>query len=327
MARATTSRPAGEHAASTYDAFISYSHARDRPLAFVLKSGLEGFAKPWYRRRAMRVFRDESSLSATPSLWPTIEEALSGSRFLILVASPEAARSHWVSREIQHWLSLGRQDHLFLAWSDGDIAWNESGGIDWGRTNALPDVVRDVFKDEPLYVDLTWARTTDRVSLRDPRFREPLATLAAPLHGRPRDELIGEDLRQFHRTRRLARGAVATLTLLLLATAGATVVAFNQRSTAQDQRDRAVQQARVALSRQLAAEARSSTDDQIDQSLLLAAQGYALDPSEPTQAAALLQVMLRSPFLVGYIPGSNDATAATVAPAGDILLMGTNTAT
>jgi hypothetical protein len=65
-----------------YDAFISYSHAKDKPIAAALQSVVQKLGKPWYRRRALRVFRDDTSLSATPSLWPTIEQALGQSRFL-----------------------------------------------------------------------------------------------------------------------------------------------------------------------------------------------------------------------------------------------------
>ena len=50
-----------------YDAFISYSHAKDRPIAAALQSVIQRLGKPWYRRRALRVFRDDTSLSATPS--------------------------------------------------------------------------------------------------------------------------------------------------------------------------------------------------------------------------------------------------------------------
>ena len=62
--------------ATAYDAFISYSHAADGKLAPALESALEGFAKPWYRRRALNLFRDQTSLSATPGLWPAIEQRL-----------------------------------------------------------------------------------------------------------------------------------------------------------------------------------------------------------------------------------------------------------
>src|SRR6266702_5457386 len=79
-----------------YDAFISYSYAKDKPIAAALQSVIQRLGKPWYRRRALRVFRDDTSLSATPHLWPTIEQSLGQSRFFILLASPEAAASKWV---------------------------------------------------------------------------------------------------------------------------------------------------------------------------------------------------------------------------------------
>jgi len=88
-----------------YDAFISYSHARDRGIATALQDVVQRLGKPWYRRRALRVFRDDTSLAATPALWPSIVDALDGSRFLILLASPEAAASRWVDREVAHWLA------------------------------------------------------------------------------------------------------------------------------------------------------------------------------------------------------------------------------
>ena len=53
-----------------YDAFISYSHraAVGRPAA--LQRGLERFAKKAWQPRALRVYRDETDLSASPGLWP-----------------------------------------------------------------------------------------------------------------------------------------------------------------------------------------------------------------------------------------------------------------
>jgi hypothetical protein len=73
-----------------YNGFLSYSHAADGSLAPKLQSALHSFAKPWYRLRAIRIFRDKTSLSASPSLWPSIEAALRNSEFLLLMASPDA---------------------------------------------------------------------------------------------------------------------------------------------------------------------------------------------------------------------------------------------
>lgn len=59
---------------SGYDAFISYSHALDGSLAPALQTGLERFAKPWYRPRALRVFRDTTNLAANPGLWSSLRK-------------------------------------------------------------------------------------------------------------------------------------------------------------------------------------------------------------------------------------------------------------
>src|SRR5688572_24207036 len=71
-----------------FDAFISYSRRLDADLAPALQSAMQRFAKPWYRLRALRIFRDNASLSANPGLWSSIEQALDGSSYFILLASP-----------------------------------------------------------------------------------------------------------------------------------------------------------------------------------------------------------------------------------------------
>ena len=40
-----------------YHAFISYSHLKDRPIAAALQSVIQTLGKPWWKRRASRVFR------------------------------------------------------------------------------------------------------------------------------------------------------------------------------------------------------------------------------------------------------------------------------
>jgi len=51
-------QPGGREKAQVpvYDAFISYSHAKDKPIAASLQSVVQTLGKPWYRRRALRVF-------------------------------------------------------------------------------------------------------------------------------------------------------------------------------------------------------------------------------------------------------------------------------
>src|SRR5215475_4765994 len=120
-----------------YDAFISYSHAKDKPIAAALQSVVQKLGKPWYQRRALRVFRDDTSLSATPHLWPSIETALNEFRFLIVLASPEAAASQWVNKEVAHWLEHKGIDTLLFAVTDGELSWDSAAG-DFVRRDGMP---------------------------------------------------------------------------------------------------------------------------------------------------------------------------------------------
>ena len=122
-----------------YRAFVSYSHAGDGRLAPELQSALQKFAKPWYLLRALRIFRDKTSLASTPGLWTSIEEALSRSEFFLLLASPDAAASPWISREVQWWLTNRNTATMLIVLTGGDVFWNpETSDFDRKTTTALP---------------------------------------------------------------------------------------------------------------------------------------------------------------------------------------------
>src|SRR5580658_9881682 len=98
MDSATEPAPAVPRRRIVYNAFLSYSHVADGNLAAALQKALHRFAKQPFRLRAVRVFCDSASLGANPALWPAIEDALAGSEYLILMASPHAAASPWVQK-------------------------------------------------------------------------------------------------------------------------------------------------------------------------------------------------------------------------------------
>jgi WD40 repeat protein len=251
--------------ASGYDVFISYSHAADGRLGPAIQRGLRGFAKPWYRLNALRVFRDQTSLAATPALWSRIETALAASRFFILLASPAAAQSHWVDREVAFWLAQQRRDNLLIALTEGEITWDDdANAFDPQRTTALPPSLQNAFASEPLWVDVRFARTELDVSIRQPAFRDAIADLAAPMHGRSKDDLIGEDVTQHRRTLRIARSAAAVLTALLVAASLLAVLAYRARNTANER-------AQVATSRLLASSAAIQLGSDPQAALILAA--------------------------------------------------------
>lgn len=219
--------------ARRYKAFISYSHAADGRLAPALQTALERFAKPWYRRRAIRVFRDSTGLAVTPELWGSIRRALEASEYFILLASPAAAQSTWVQQEVGFWLEHRSADTLLVVLTDGTIAWDAGAGdFDWSRTDALPSLLSRRFGAEPNYLDLRWARADTDLSVRRPRFLDAVASLAATLRDVPLDELIGEDVAHHRTTRRLLKAAVATLLVLTVSAAYAAYLATQARHVA-----------------------------------------------------------------------------------------------
>ena len=139
------------------------------------------------RLNALRVFRDQTSLSATPALWSGIERALASSRFFVLLASPTAAASQWVGEEVRYWREHRSMENCLIALIDGEIAWDDAtGDADWARATALPPALAKAVASEPLWVDLRFAHTQSDVSLRQPDFRNAVADLAAPIHAAPR---------------------------------------------------------------------------------------------------------------------------------------------
>ena len=209
----------------SYDAFISYSHAADRPLATALHHALHRFAKPWYRLRALRVFRDETSLAASPALWTGIERVLADCAHFILLTSREAAQSHWVNREVSWWIEHRSIETLFIVLTDGVLTW-DAAASDFAPTDAIPKSLAGQFAEEPLHVDLRWAREETKLTLRDPRFRAAVLNLAAPLHGISKEELDHDDVRQHQRVRRLAWSAAVGFGLLVLGLASTSIWAW-----------------------------------------------------------------------------------------------------
>jgi WD40 repeat protein len=226
-----------------YQAFLSYSHKADTQLAAALHAALHRFAKPWYKLRALHIFRDTTNLAANPSLWSTIEQALGESEYFVFFASEEAAQSFWVQRELDYWLTHRPLDHLLIVLTDGELVWDRTlADFDWSHTTALPKMLAGKLHDEPLYLDLRWARTAEQLSLRHPKFRDAVADLAAPLHGRPKDELIGEDIRQYRRTWRIAAAAVIALALFAATATVNGYLAVQQRNEARRQQQVAEEQ-------------------------------------------------------------------------------------
>jgi tetratricopeptide (TPR) repeat protein len=116
--------------AFTYRAFLSYSH-RDTTWAKWLHRALEGFRvdKDLIGRdtpagpvpKSLRpIFRDREDFSAGHSLTEQTAAALDGSRFMIVLCSPNAAKSQYVNEEIRRFKAMGRGDRIIPLIIDGE---------------------------------------------------------------------------------------------------------------------------------------------------------------------------------------------------------------
>jgi hypothetical protein len=177
-------------------AFISYDH-KDDLIGSALQIGLQKFAKSRSAARAMRISRDKTNLATNPDLWSSIEQELIDSEFLILLCSPESAKSHWVAREAAAFLKTSSSSRILLVLVGGELVWNPAqADFDRPATTALPEFDKPLFSSEPLYLDLRWAAHEDNLTLNNIRFRDAVADLAATLTGVAKDTLIGRHLEE-----------------------------------------------------------------------------------------------------------------------------------
>jgi WD40 repeat protein len=307
-----TSATAGPGPIRKYRGFISYSHAADDRLAPALQSGLHRFAKPWYRLRAMRVFRDKTGLAVTPELWGSIQKALADADYFILLASPQAAQSKWVEQEVDWWLRNRSASHLLIVWTDGELTWDRAAGdFDWSKTTALPRRLEKVFQEEPNHLDLRFAKTSTHLTLRQPKFLEAIAGLSATLQGRSLDELIGEDLGQHQKTMRWLRFAVVGLVMLTIAAGFAFYVARQARfmagRVAGDIEDAANQQQRKAMSREVAGRSLAVLETNRELAILLAAEAASVYPTAEAESAlrqSLFEALSPKLTLPGHAGGT-----------------------
>jgi hypothetical protein len=186
--------PPGEpsaKAAFKHAAFISYAH-EDSDTARWLHRYLERHWIPGKRRRDL--YLDRSNLEAGP-LSASIEQALRESKFLIVCASPDAARSRWVNDEVKLFLQSSSPDHILachVGARDGDC-----------DDSYLPPDIRGLYAP-----DLRGNPLAARGDVRR-RYEDEAAGLLARIVGLTKKELID-------RTRRTWR-AITIVTAALIA--------------------------------------------------------------------------------------------------------------
>ena len=192
-----------------FDAFISYSRS-DEYFAKELEAKLERYRAPrplGTDRRRLNIFRDIHDLTGS-DLPQSIENAIYGSRFLIVVCSPAAATSKWVNKEIEVFANIHGPERILsviIAGRPNDEVLPDDPIQDQAFPEALLKIVR-----EPLAADF---RTKEKLRTHESREsrKEALFQVKASLF-----EVEKEELLRRQRARTMRRLIMALVTSIFL---------------------------------------------------------------------------------------------------------------
>lgn len=229
------------HPIHHYFAFLSYSHA-DAKDADWLHEAIERFRVPSrlvgrltahgvIPRRLTPIFRDRGELAAADNLGDEIEEALAGSRFMIVLCSPAAAASKWTNAEIAAFKRLHSDGDVFAAIVGGEPFATEIPGRE--AEECFPPALLEKYdrrgrptgkREEPIAADLREQGDGRRLGLMK---------IIAGMLGVGLDDLVQREGKR--RQRRMQLIAAASLIGMII-TSGLSLVAIQSRDAARDQR-------------------------------------------------------------------------------------------
>ncbi len=236
--------PALDPASYRYRAFISYSH-RDRAWADWLHRALEGYRVPRrlvgrttaagpVPRRLTPVFRDRDELASATDLGRKVDQALRESANLIVICSPQAARSRWVEQEIRAFRRLGRGERVFCLIVGGEPHAG-SGSPRPGEECFAPSLRHPLQADGSLGEALVEPIAADVRPGKDGKENAKLKLIAGMLD-LGFDELKQRELRR--RNRRLT-AVTATAVAIMLLTSLLAIDALVARRTAERRQQQA----------------------------------------------------------------------------------------
>ncbi len=222
-----------------YSAFISYNH-RDQKHARWLHKALEAYRIPKNLRgregrngpigaKLEPVFRDRDELAAAANLGEAVQEALGQADSLIVICSPNGAKSKWVNAEIREFARQGRRHRVFCL-----IVGGEPNAAD-PENECLPPALFDDGASEPLAADIR--------PLQDSKTDAKIKLIASVM------DLGYDELRQREQARR-----VRQLTMIAMAASVAVVITSGLAITAYLARNEAIRQRDIARDRTVTAE-------------------------------------------------------------------------
>lgn len=217
-----------------FKAFLSYSH-RDQAWAAWLQRALESYRVPRrlvgtegefgsIPRRLSPVFRDREDLSSASDLSAKVKESLRASETLVVVCSPAAAQSAWVSEEIRYFRSLGRANRIYALIVDGDPQAGDAA------EQCFPEALITGDDDQPVE-----PLAADARKWGDGKLLAKLKLVAGIL-GIPLDALRRRELQRRQRMWMASMAGAVTITVVMTVLA---ITAITARQAAENRREHA----------------------------------------------------------------------------------------
>jgi eukaryotic-like serine/threonine-protein kinase len=192
------------------------------------------------------VFRDREELPVSADLSSHVNKALAESRYLVVVCSPNAAKSLWVNEEIKFFKSLGREDRVLALIVGGEPHASDPSN------ECFPEVLgHHVSLDGSLLPARSEPIAGDAREGKDGKLNAKLKLLAGLLD----IDFDALKQRENERRRRLLAGVTSSALLFAAAMSGVATYAVFQEREAKKQRKLALaQEHRATAARQSAEE-------------------------------------------------------------------------
>lgn len=234
-----------------FDVFISYSR-KDLDVARAFERALRGYRPPHEGGTPppyLKVFRDQSDMTGT-DYSSSIRKHLENSRKLLVVCSPDAARSKYVDDEIATFAKLHGAEHIVpVLWRglpNNEVTDDsrDSAAFPPQLTAALSMPLAAEYRGCPLRLG----------GIRRGDFAQSWFWVLSNLLGKPREEIEQREMKRQQRSRNRWIGGLSVVAAML---AGLTVWALISAAEAR-------RQAKIARAGELVAESRALQGAQVD---------------------------------------------------------------
>ena len=200
-----------------YEAFISYRHTpKDTQAAVFTQRHLEHYRIPkdiqekTGIKKFKKLFRDTTELAGSNDLTSEIQEALAGSRFLIVICSPKMKESVWVQREINLFLKTHSYNDILTVITEGE-PFDVLPDVLKKGTREITDengrIIKTIIETEPLSADYRKGRWI--------YFSEELPRIAARFLNCSYDDLVRRE-RTYRRRRNIAIASSVSLAAIII---------------------------------------------------------------------------------------------------------------